>query len=34
MALASQIEIERATEGKITPAMWLDWSLSRSQDAA
>ncbi len=32
--LASQINIERATDGQVTPAMWLDWSLSRSQDAA
>lgn len=32
--LASQINIERATDGQVTPAMWLDWSLARSQDAA
>ena len=33
-ALSSQLEIERATGGKVTPAMWLEWSISRSQDAA
>lgn len=27
--LDSQREIERATGGKVTPAMWLTWSLSR-----
>lgn len=28
-ALSSQVEIEKATGGRITPAMWLDWSLAR-----
>ena len=34
--LPSQVEIERATDGKVTPAMWLAWSLCRpaKQDAA
>lgn len=33
--LGSQLEIERATGGAVTPAMWLEWSLSRPrQDAA
>jgi len=27
--LPSQMEIERATSGKVTPSMWLAWSLSR-----
>jgi hypothetical protein len=35
-ALPSQIEIERATDGEVTPAMWLQWNLARpsKQDAA
>lgn len=33
-ALPSQIEIERATGGQVTPAMWLAWSLARQTDAA
>lgn len=27
--LASQIALEKATDGKVTPAQWLEWSLSR-----
>lgn len=33
-SLSSQMEIERATGGKVTPAMWLEWSLARQQEAA
>lgn len=36
--LDNQREIERATDGAVTPAMWLEWSLSRpdapAQDAS
>lgn len=28
-ALNSQLDIEKATDGAVTPAMWLEWSLSR-----
>lgn len=32
--LASQIKLETATGGAVTPAMWLEWSLARSKAAA
>lgn len=28
-ALPSQLDIEKATKGKVTPAMWLEWNLQR-----
>lgn len=30
-ALPSQLELERATDGRVTPAMWLEWNLARTQ---
>lgn len=30
----SQRDIEKATRGRVTPAMWELWSSSRGQDAA
>lgn len=31
---SSQIDIEKATHGKITPAMWLAWDLERGNAPA
>lgn len=32
--LDNQRELERATDGAVTPADWLEWSMSRPQVAA
>lgn len=29
--LDNQRELERATEGAVTPSHWLEWSMSRQQ---
>lgn len=33
-ALASQLDIEKATDGSVTPSMWLAWSISRQPEPA
>jgi hypothetical protein len=32
-ALASQLDIEKATDGRVTPSMWLNWSIARQASA-
>lgn len=32
-SLSSQLEIEKATGGIVTPSMWLEWSLGRDAEA-
>lgn len=32
--LGNQLELERATAGKVTPAMWTEWEIARRTAAA